>query len=532
MFNGCTALKTAPNLPATTLTDGCYQYMFQNCTSLVTAQNELPGTNLPKQCYQYMFSGCTALTTAPEIMASEDAVPGMGACEDMFSGCTNLTKAPSVLRPRTINVNTVYYNMFLNCTSLQRGPDVWVNTITNNSNALYGLYQRDASLTHIRVHFKAWGSMSFCNQWSVNLPTKGAFYCPPELERNFTNSSWNHIPYSPDYPWTVFSYNLTYIPVGGTWPMGGSAPQQYTWQTDTNYVQGWMRQLDTYGAAYYHDEACTQLFPEEEIIAFLATQQESSSNITKNIYVKLGAVDTERYEYVGFKLEDEDKNEFECTPTTPPDPDPDPETPEENTCDHEWVQLWEGGPKWATVNLGATSPEEAGDYYMFAGTTANPSSCTWANCPYKGSNQNTAPYTKYGVSGDGNIVLEEGDDAAAQAWGCGWRVPTREEVLELLSKCTVTYNQSKRGYTFTSKENTSLSIFMPTAGYKNGSTVFNVGKYARYMTATSIASPSTKDRDSYILYWYTNSSYAEDHKPEANTQSVRYWGISVRPVHD
>lgn len=532
MFSGCTSLKTALNLPATTLTEGCYQSMFNGCTALEEVQEELPGLNLPKNCYYELFSGCTSLKTAPEIMAGEDAEVGQSACYNMFTDCSALTKAPSVLRPRTLNVNQVYYNMFLNCTSLQRGPDVWATTIKSGSTALFGLYQRASSLTHIRVHFKAWGSMSFCNQWSVNLPQKGAFYCPPELERNFTNSSWNHIPYSPDYPWTVFSYNLTYIPIGGEWPMGGIEPQLYTWQTDTNYVQGWMRYLDTYGAAYYHDEACTQSFPEEEIIAFLATQQESTSDITKNIYVKLGEVEipqTERYEFVSYPLKDEDKYEFDCTPASP-----DPETPEENTCDHEWVQLWTGGPKWATVNLGASTPEEAGDYFMWAGTTANPSSCSWASCPYIGSNQNTAPYSKYGYAQDGLIELQVDDDAARQAWGCGWRIPTREEMTELITRCTVTYNQSKHGYTFTSKEDTSRSIFMPTAGYKNGGTVFNVGKYARYLTATSTTTPSTdtKDRDCYILYWYVNSNYQEDHKPETSTMSVRYWGMSIRPVCD
>ena len=601
MFSYCTSLTTAPLLNATTLTEGCYNAMFKGCTALVNVQSELPGTNLPKNCYYEMFSGCTALRTAPEIMAGEDATVGQGACYNMFTDCTNLIQAPSVLRPRTINVNQVYYNMFLNCTSLQRGPDVWATTIKSSSNSLFGLYQKATSLTHIRVHFKAWGSMSFCNQWSVQLPQKGAFYCPPELERNFTNSSWNHIPYSPDYPWTVFSYNLTYIPVEGEWPKGGTTPQQYTWETDTNYVQGWMRELDAYGASYWHDAACTQPFLEEEIIAFLATQQETSSDITKNIYVKLGEVakvkitfidhdnkelaavevakgtvpvypytnpaqyavgdkiyyftgwspaivaatadatykavysDTERYEYVGYALRDEDSQpDFECSPVAPepPEPDPEPETLTGTTCDHEWVQLWTGGPKWAKVNIGASSETEAGSYFMWGGTTANPSSCNWSNCPYKGSNQNTAPYTKYGVAADGNIVLESGDDAAAQTWGCGWRIPTQDEMNDLLTKCTVTYNQSKRGYTFTSKEDPTLSIFMPTAGYRFGSSVFNVGKYARYLTATSTASPTTKDRDCFILYWYTNSSYDEDHKPETKTQSVRYWGMSVRAVCD
>ena len=530
MFSGCTALISAPNLPATTLTEGCYQYMFQGCSSLENVQNELPGTNLPQNCYQYMFSGCKSLITAPEIMAAADVVPGLRSCDNMFASCTSLTKAPSKLLPTTINNNLTYSHMFFDCPALTEGPDIYATTIGSGGTKLQYMFANSTNLRKIRVYFTAWGTMSFCSYWTNHVNASGAFYCPPELQRIY-NGSQTTPSFIPDN-WVIFSYNLTYIPVGGEWPMGGIEPQLYTWQTDTNYVQGWMRYLDTYGAAYYHDEACTQSFPEEEIIAFLATQQEISSDITKNIYVKLGEVETpqtERYEFVSYPLKDEDKYEFDCTPASP-----DPETPEENTCDHEWVQLWTGGPKWATVNLGASTPEEAGDYFMWAGTTANPSSCSWASCPYIGSNQNTAPYSKYGYAQDGLIELQVDDDAARQAWGCGWRIPTREEMTELITRCTVTYNQSKRGYTFTSKEDTSRSIFMPTAGYKNGGTVFNVGKYARYLTATSTTTPSTntKDRDCYILYWYVNSNYQEDHKPETSTMSVRYWGMSIRPVCD
>jgi len=691
MFYGCTSLTTAPYLGVTTLTEGCYQSMFKDCTSLVNVQAELPGTNLPAKCYYEMFSGCTALKTAPEILAPEDAVVGQGACYNMFTSCTSLTQAPSVLRPRTLNVNQVYYNMFLYCSSLQRGPDVWATTIGSGKTALFGLYQHATSLTHIRVHFKAWGSMSFCNQWSVGLPQKGAFYCPPELERNFTNSSWNHIPYSPDYPWTVFSYNLTYIPVGGEWPMGGTDHVQYTWETDTNYVQGWMRDLDVYSAEYYHDAACTQPFPEEEIIAFLATQQESSSDITKNIYVKLGAVakmkitfidddyngnkelavievakgtvpeypnatpvqyavgdkiyyftgwtpaivaatedatykavysDSPRYEFVSYKLEDEDKNEFECTPAAKPVvltndatsvtsdgavlnglvssdggltvtergfcwgtasdnlanctasgsgtgaftytlsgltasttyyfqayatnstgtargevksfTTEAPAGPTGSNCDHEWVQLWAGGPKWATVNIGASSETEAGNYYMWGDTNAG-ATCLWSNYTYKGSNKNTAPYTKYGAAKDGLLELEAGDDAATQAWGCGWRTPTKAEMDDLKVYCNVAYDATKKGVRYTSKT-TGQSIFLLTTGYKgngsnNGTTIFNEGKYAKYITATSDNS-STSSSDCYYLYWYTNTGQTALSYGPQTSKGERCIGMSVRAVCD
>ena len=62
MFQNCTSLTTAQNLilPATTLTEGCYSAMFIRCTSLTTAP-ELPATTLVNVCYSGMFNGCTNL---------------------------------------------------------------------------------------------------------------------------------------------------------------------------------------------------------------------------------------------------------------------------------------------------------------------------------------------------------------------------------------------------------------------------------------------------------------------------------------
>lgn len=60
MFSGCTNLVSAPSLPETTLTEGCYSNMFYGCTSLQTAPI-LPATTLVKTCYSHMFYGCTGL---------------------------------------------------------------------------------------------------------------------------------------------------------------------------------------------------------------------------------------------------------------------------------------------------------------------------------------------------------------------------------------------------------------------------------------------------------------------------------------
>ena len=87
LFNGCSVLTSAPELPATTLEEDCYQGMFFNCTSLKSAP-KLPATTLTEGCYAYMFAYCTSLTSAPVLPATTLA----GNCyEGMFWGCTKLS---------------------------------------------------------------------------------------------------------------------------------------------------------------------------------------------------------------------------------------------------------------------------------------------------------------------------------------------------------------------------------------------------------------------------------------------------------
>ena len=116
MFNECSALTTVPALPATTLAKDCYYHMFFGCTAL-TAAPALPGTTLAEGCYTNMFYGCTALTAASELPATTLA----DFCYDgMFGGCTALTAAPEL--PATSLAKECYAAMFSGCTSLTAAP--------------------------------------------------------------------------------------------------------------------------------------------------------------------------------------------------------------------------------------------------------------------------------------------------------------------------------------------------------------------------------------------------------------------------
>lgn len=112
LFNDCTSLVQAPELPMTNTIAGCYCCMFQGCTSL-TSFSDLPATILSDSCYHSMFYGCTSLTQAPKLHATTAAT----YCYSyMFQNCTNLTRAPELLA--TTLADYCYYEMFKGCRAL------------------------------------------------------------------------------------------------------------------------------------------------------------------------------------------------------------------------------------------------------------------------------------------------------------------------------------------------------------------------------------------------------------------------------
>ena len=96
LFETCSVLTSAPELPATKLADCCYYYMFYKCTNLTSAP-VLPATTLAQECYSNMFTECTNLTSAPELPATKLAVYCYFA---MFSNCPKLSSV-TMLAPKS-----------------------------------------------------------------------------------------------------------------------------------------------------------------------------------------------------------------------------------------------------------------------------------------------------------------------------------------------------------------------------------------------------------------------------------------------
>ena len=151
--------------------------------------------------------------------------------------------------------------------------------------------------------------------------------------------------------------------------------------------------------------------------------------------------------------------------------------------ENDWVDLGlPSGTRWATMNVGANSPEEYGDYFAWGETTPKDvydwSSYKWCN----GSASTLTKYciqSRYGYNGftDGKSELDLEDDAAYVNWGPSWRMPTWEQQKELGEKCTWTWTtrDGVNGQLGTGPNGNT--IFLPASGERRGESLGNVGSY-------------------------------------------------------
>ena len=171
--------------------------------------------------------------------------------------------------------------------------------------------------------------------------------------------------------------------------------------------------------------------------------------------------------------------------------------------------------KWATCNVGASSPEEYGDYYAWGETTTKDNYSS-SNCPTYGLTISELQSQGY-IDSEGNLTAQY--DAATANWGGSWRMPTKAEYNELLNNCTWTWTTQNgvNGYKVTGPNGNS--IFLPAAGYRGASSLYHAGSYGYYWSS----SPND-DYDYYAYRLFFNSScHYMDY-------GYRYFGQSVRPV--
>ena len=176
--------------------------------------------------------------------------------------------------------------------------------------------------------------------------------------------------------------------------------------------------------------------------------------------------------------------------------------------------------KWATQNVGASSPSDYGGYYAW-GETETKSSYDWDNC-FDCLDSTGDSWGTYKIGGKTSISPTSGHDTARENWGGTWRMPTDAEFDELCDKCTWTWTSQggHNGYLVTSKTN-GTSIFLPAAGWRSGTDTYDGGEGGDYWSSTlgSLYSYFARILSFGSSYHHTNNYY-------------RRIGQSVRPVTD
>lgn len=195
------------------------------------------------------------------------------------------------------------------------------------------------------------------------------------------------------------------------------------------------------------------------------------------------------------------------------------------------------GTLWATMNVGANSPEEYGNYYAWGETKAygEEDVSNSQNYSFAGSYKkewydwNTLKwcndtegysFSKYGIV-DNKKVLELADDAAYVNWGKNWRMPTNAEIQELRDNCTWTwtFKNNVKGYKVSSKIDSSKYIFLPAAGYRDESSLHNAGSDGYYWSSSIYENYSHLQ---WCLIFFDYHIY--------DTENMRCRGLCVRPV--
>ncbi len=182
------------------------------------------------------------------------------------------------------------------------------------------------------------------------------------------------------------------------------------------------------------------------------------------------------------------------------------------------------GLKWANANLGASAPEDYGDYYAW-GETEPKENYIWST--YKWGNGSYDTLTKYNTNGsygtfDNKTVLDLEDDVAHVKLGGSWRMPTKAEWAELLENCTWTWTTQNgvNGRLVTASNGNS--IFLPAAGYRDGTNFSDVGSRGYYWSSSLLT-------DYPYFAWYVDFFSGNVGR---RYDGSRYDGFSLRPVSE
>jgi beta-galactosidase len=207
------------------------------------------------------------------------------------------------------------------------------------------------------------------------------------------------------------------------------------------------------------------------------------------------------------------------------------------TDEHNYVEI--AGTKWATMNVGASTPTDYGLYFQWGDTSgytidqigSGQGKKYFGGSDYKYSSGGKieTSMVKYNTS-DNLTTLEDSDDGAKAYWGNDWRIPTKDEYDALLNATTTAWTSNYQGsgvsgYVLTDKTDSTKKLFFPAAGEANQGVNNLVGSFGEYWSKTRYTQCN--------LAWILETSYSSTFGRYTRVDSgIRVYGISIRPVKD
>ena len=198
------------------------------------------------------------------------------------------------------------------------------------------------------------------------------------------------------------------------------------------------------------------------------------------------------------------------------------------------VQLWEGGPYWATTNIGAEKPEDSGYYFWWGDTVGyKRENEKWVASDGSDSNfsflrDNALTYDKSvstlksegWITVDGVLATEH--DAANIHWGNGWRMPTKAEFDALNNNCdwTRTTMNGISGYVVSGRDAyASNRIFLSAVGRAYDTSLLYVGSRGYFWSAVL----NSYNNEALYFCFFSSSHDGISH-------GTRDYGMPIRPV--
>ena len=170
--------------------------------------------------------------------------------------------------------------------------------------------------------------------------------------------------------------------------------------------------------------------------------------------------------------------------------------------------------KWANMNIGATRPDDSGDFFAWGDIKDIEDNSLY---DYKWYDDDARKYTKYN-SVDNKTILDPEDDAAHVIWGDDWRMPTAAEMSELIRECDWEIDEIRDGYIVTSKKNGN-SIYIPDGGYLTEAHI------SKYYGQTFLWSSTLDSESHHLARCLHGASYALGIPFEGREK-----GLPIRPV--